>query len=1191
MRLKEIELKGFKSFSNKTKIEFKNGITAVVGPNGSGKSNISDAVRWVLGEQSIKTLRGNKMEDVIFAGTDNKKPLGFAEVTITFDNKSGLIPIEYEEVAITRRVFRSGESEYFLNKNSCRLKDIRELLMDTGIGKEGYSIIGQGRIGEILSNNPADRRGIFEEAAGIIKYKSKKDESVKKLIKTDENLVRINDLLSELEQQEGSLKRQADKAVKYRENYDVLKKLEINLLVKNIADLKKSYEVIKSKELETHKELESINGKYQELEEELVSFKENLKLKESSFEERHNINIEKSKDIDKLKNDIKILQEQIKYIEIDLKRIEDEEEILKNTIKDISSKILINNDEIEKKERYLEEIRQKFADENKSASELFREISELEEYIETSKDSTITMYNNISDKKSEFNSIKSLSENMNQRLDQLSKYILDEEEKLKLELNNQTRLNTELEDSDKSINSQNESIKNLEIEKNRINSELLGLDNNLNKLSLSIERNISSYNVYKKMEESYEGYYKGVKNILNIAKRDELINTSILGVVAELIKVKDDYELAITTALGSSAQFIVTPDQRAAKTVINKLYETKGGRVTCLPLDTIKGKNISINENDKAEFNVVGIASELVDFDKSYKNIIDNLLGKTVIVKDMDSGISLSNKYKNSMRIVTLKGNVINPGGSMTGGSQNQSGSSLLSRKNQIENIVEEIKNEKSSREVLLKDRQEKVDKLEKLARDFNIITTELKELELSKVSLNSKSNVLSEEIVRIKNTIDKYKLEISELELGNSEFVSKSLGLENSIKELELKLEEVKTNVKNKNLELMDLNSRKEEESKKLTDNKISINKVDNELSNLKNLNKDLSDRILELENKFAENSDTKANKTNELSRANENILELNKEVKAKEIEFIKLKDLEVELKQNIEIEEQHIDNKDKILKETSIKKEELSSKANEINLKKVKEEMGLEAKNEELLDKYELSFDEAETYIDKDIDIEESKPEIKRLRDIISKLGTVNLSSIEEYELLAERLTFIKEQKEDLLTAKLDLEKVILKIDKTMKEKFKEEFYKINKNFEEIFKILFNGGQASLVIEDEDDILNSGIEIKAMPPGKKLQNLSSLSGGERSLIAVSLLFAILKIKPSPFCILDEIDAALDEANIGRYTSYLKDISDKTQFIIITHRKRTMEIANVLYGVTMEEEGISKLISVELKDFEEEAS
>lgn len=1191
MKLKKIDLRGFKSFPDKTTINFKSGITGVVGPNGSGKSNISDAVRWVLGEQSAKTLRGNKMEDVIFSGTEKRKPLGFSEVTITLDNSSGKIPIDYEEVGITRRVFRSGESEYYINKNGCRLRDIRELFMDTGIGKEGYSIIGQGRIDEILSDKAEDRRSIFEEAAGIVKYKSKKDESNRKLIRTEENLIRVNDLVSELKSRERSLKNQVKKAKSYKEIYLKLKKININLYLKDIDESDEINQKITENIRSIKKELKENSKSKDKITEIINNLKIQLEENQLEYNSRNEKKYNLLQNIESQKNKIELLDEKERFNLRDLERLKIEEE---STRKNISIKNLENKDledEIYLLKLELEEKKKIFTEKEIELKNAMDLINQEESSLEKNKNKAMELYNSLSDSRSELNSIVSFNENINKRTIQLTdgikekKEALDEEIKC-IESDKQFKeiFKKNLTDLKLKVDGDNEEL----VKKENV---LTKLNQDINKINIDIQTNISNYRVYKNMESSYEGYYRGVKEVLKAGEKNEKISSNLIGVVAELVKVDEKYEIAISTALGGNSQNIVTGTQLGAKIIIDYLRKNKLGRVTCLPLDTIKGSKMGLNDKDRQDFNVLGIASEIVEFEEKYRNIFDDLLGRTVIVKDMNNAIGLSNKYKNRLRIVTLEGDVINPGGSMTGGSQGRNSSNILSRKNRIEKIETTVKQFRIDKEKLEYNKKNlELDLSEKKTYVLKIQNT-IQEKEYELINLENKINNRNENKKRLEFSINNEKLEIESLEDEIQNYSEKKTQIEDKIDKLNIELEEIQISTKNLNFKLKEMKTENGKLSNENIEEKIIINKKENKLSNLKE----------------RQNDNLKIIKNNKL--------EISEKLKAKT--FIKDQLLEIkkgiyETGVNIDILKKDLEKLEESIEESKLEKEKLESQMIEQNkklesvlleidnlergyskeeLRNEKLRLKIQSLHDKLFHEYDIEYEAAKEFKDPSLNLKKSREESDKLTDEIKKLGTVNLASIEEYEELSERLEFILNQEKDLSDAKKDLEEIISGIEKEMNEKFMNSFLKIKKNFTEIFKVLFNGGDANLILSNKEDILNTGIDIVAQPPGKRLQNLNSLSGGERSLTAVALLFAILKMKPSPFCILDEIDAALDEANIGRYTKYLREISNEMQFIIITHRKTTMEVADTLYGITMEEKGVSKLLSIELTEYEEEVS
>lgn len=1185
MQLKKVEIQGFKSFADKTEIEIKNGITAIVGPNGSGKSNISDAIRWVLGEQSVKNLRGSKMEDIIFAGTSKRKALGYSEVTITFDNKNGEIPIDYIEVAVTRRMFRSGESEYYINKNSCRLKDIRELFMDTGIGKDGYSIIGQGRIEEILSNRPEERRSIFEEAAGIVKYKSKKEEAERKLEKTEGNIIRLKDLVFELSSQLETLEVQSYKANCFTELYNRLKKLEINLFIKDIKKINVQIEEINKENSVLEEELKKKIHERQTIEDKFNLLKGTIEDLESKIEESRNRNLSIINELDKNQNQLAIIGEKDKFYNKDLERLKEEKNNLISRLEEIE----IMNDHLSKEKDLAQEEYNKLLDEyNKINIELVESLEKLldkEKYIEIQKNNIVKIYNNLSDKKSELNSIVAFNENIEKRISQLNKEINNMDSEKNLNINKRNELvNTEVELRGKLFDLKEKLEKQKSLESDNKN-DLDLINDKINTNNMEIQSKSSSLKLLKNMEEDYDGYYKGVKSLLKAAKKDERLKQGLIGVVAELINVDEKFERAIDISLGSNAQNIITETEEDAKNIIEYLKEYKLGRVTFLPLNIIKGNNLDINLQDRINFKIYGLGHELITFDKKYENIFKFLLGRTIIVENIDYGIKLANKYNHAYRIVTLDGEVLNPGGSMTGGSHGGSGISIISRKNRIENLLKEVNELSETQSNLEKKRNLVLDKLKDIREEIIELEDSVKGTEYSIINANNQKENYVNELVRIEEVIKRSNKEIDSLGLEVNDYESKKEELNIILTQLDNESINQKEIIKSLTIKYNEEKSVREENVKIATDMKIDLNSIVNKISSLQEKLAKNESEIEIINNSIKEKAELILLNKSNIEEIIKNKVTLNEKIKDLNlIEESTKKELEGLVSNKSKLMESFYSEQDK-LKEINkgITDTEKISNSNEVKLAKIS--VQLENYHKKLADDYELTYEDALNYETEIKNIQEAIVEVRRLKVEIKELGTVNLSSIEEYKNLKERLDFILDQQKDLINAKENLKEVIKDIEHKMINQFLINFKAINDNFQEIFKILFNGGQAELIIEDCEDILNSGIEIKAQPPGKKLQSLSLLSGGEKSLTAVALLFAILKLKPSPFCILDEIDAALDEANISRYTNYLKTFCDDTQFVLITHRKTTMEIADILYGVAMEEEGISKLISVKLKD------
>lgn len=1185
MHLKKIEIQGFKSFADKIEIKFTEGITAIVGPNGSGKSNISDAIKWVLGEQSVKSLRGKKMQDIIFAGTDKRKPLGYTEVTITFDNKKGIIPVDYQEVAITRRMFRSGESEYYLNKNSCRLKDVKELFMDTGVGTDGYSIIGQGKVDEILSSRPEDRRSIFEEAAGIVKYKTKKIEAERKLEKTDGNLQRIKDILSELQNQSKTLKGQADKAYIFIELSNKLKELEVNLYIREMDRLKNDIEECKKEKIELQLNTKNIVKGKNKIEKNFMYMNTKIEKMDKKISITQDENIEILNKLNESKNQLKILNEKEKYNIKDMERTAKEIKRLNFEIAELEKTKLDVFGEEKFYTDKLKEIKKEFNTKSIVLNKLNGELELNEKIIEKNKNKNINLYNEIVDKKSKINGILSFEENISKRIVQIK----DNVETLVYENKNNDKLLKEIkvieQEHKGNIIKYNKSLMNIKMIIKEDEKKLDSIIKEINQNKIDLQDKISNFNLLKNMEEDYEGYYRSVKNLILASKRETELEDKIIGIVANLIKVEEKYEKAINVALGGRLQNIVTLNENHAKFLVDYLRKKNLGRVTFLPISTIQGRPIHINSKDREDYKILGLASELISYDEKYTNIIESLLGRTIIVENLNLANKVAKKFNYSLRIVTLQGDIINPGGSITGGSLPKVSGNLLNRKYRIENLKGEI------------------DKLSKLQRNFekekivlkSNLESNLNELKLQEKKLNdinikiikteNEGNKYEDELKRVNESIVEYEEEISNLKLESNQMIKDKDKLNKDIIELNMGNESLKENIKNAELGLKNKKETKENAEKEATDIKIQMGLLENKLTNKQ-------EKIESIEDELKIKVELEKGKNKELIKGEKEISSILSEVSCLKSNLEELSNLEEEKENSFkllqlekdEFMKNYYKQQDK-LKQINLKLGNIEKEKNHWDVKEAKQSVKLENINMKLLEDYELVYYEAKELLIEIEDLDNVSKEVKRLKNKIKGLGTINLGSVEEYKEVSERLEFISNQYGDLMKAKEDLQEVIKNMETKMKTQFLSSFNQINKNFNEIFSVLFDGGKAELILEDMENVLTCGIEIQAQPPGKKFQNLFLLSGGEKSLAAVALLFSILQMRPTPFCVLDEIDASLDDANINRYTNYLKDFSDETQFIMITHRKSTMEMADVLYGVTMEEKGVSKMISVKLTD------
>lgn len=1184
MYLKRIEIMGFKSFANKTKIEFNQNITGIVGPNGSGKSNISDAIMWVLGEQSVRTLRGSKMEDVIFSGTNKRKALGYAEATIVFDNAERLLPIDYAEVSITRKMFRSGESEFYINKTRCRLKDIRELFMDTGIGKDGYSIIGQGRIESILSNKPEDRRHIFEEAAGISKYKNKKNEAERNLEKTKTNLVRIDDIISEITRQESALKIESERAKSYLEIFEKLKYFDVNNILIQREKLTNS---VKNNESKIEKNLEDLyilKLDHYNFKEKENKMKKNLFGLENDIEINQNTILSLTEKNERISSKIALNQEREKnYTEI----LKDSENISDNLLIDLEAyknekninynNIQINDDIL--RELYNQVERLKTDLNHKSAL-----LNNLEKEKTTSDEKYMSTYENISEVESKINTTKSLNEEKKSRIAQI-------ENRLKITTNNNIEIDNSISDAMEKNNLIINNLENISNKRNEIDLNLKSMSEQKDKLEqtiknfqLEIKSESTKLTFLKNMSDNYEGYSKSVKLLLNGLKKDNLHQELIVGTVAEMFEVNREYELAITVALGSAAQNIIIKDSQESEKLIDYLIKNKYGRVTFLPLDSISGKKHELSKDMYNRYNIIGIGSDIIEFPKYLDNIFKFLLGRILIVKTISDAQRLSKELNYSRRIVTLNGESFNIGGSITGGNIYKTNTDIINRKPEIDELEKKIDNykrklideeailEKTNFKIIeINKEKEKFDKIyEETNKEINKLKTKLEVLEKGKEnnqiyinryleeidSLNYSYNIDEQKLTNLFKDIDKLKEETKKILSGNKDYESNLKKYKEEIETLNKDLTSLKIDLREKELTKERLLSKKLDIEKNISDNTFKNSELKEKIENTKISISKLKNEVIDL--------------TEELKTTDEELIFNNREIQ-------NLKNRRNTIKIDIE-------NFSENLSQISKKINRLEKQENKIFFDIEQSKSKIIYLDEKLERDYELNIDKAYELFDKNLEINVIKDNIEKYRERINSIGQVNILSISEYGEVKERLDFNIEQKNDLIESKNKIESIINDLEKEMKLTFVKSLEEISKSFNEIFSLLFNGGKATVELNDEKNVLTSGIEIKAQPPGKKLQSLSLFSGGEKSLTAVALLFSLLQQKPAPFCILDEIDAALDDANIKRYINYLKSFNN-IQFIIITHRKITMEIANILYGVTMEEQGISNIISLELEE------
>lgn len=1182
MYLKRLELQGFKSFADKTKLEFMPGITTVIGPNGSGKSNISDSIRWVLGEQSMKSLRGNKTEDIIFAGTQSRKSLGFAEASIVIDNSDGKLPIEYSEVTVTRRIYRNGESGYFINKTPCRLKDVLELFMDTGIGKDGYSIIGQGKIDEILSNKSEDRRHLFEEAAGIVKYKTRKAEAEKKLEQTKLNLLRINDILSEIEANIEPLKIQSEKAKSFLDLREELKSIEIGLFLYNIDSYKEKIENI-LQDIDVFKTQQESEENKQNV---LQGLKQNLKLElddlTNSIEVAQNLSFESSKQIEKINSDINVATERIANNKSNFDRYFNDIEELNARISELEEEKL---NRLEKKtnltnnrEKFAKELEEKEKILQQVSSTLTKEESQIEEKKKKVEENTDLKYA----KKEEINTLEINTENLIKRekvvKDEISTTIseLDEKRLLKSDIN---KAFIEIE---KQRNGCQNRLAKINTKKNESSIKIKDYETKINNLNMDLRLKQSKCKFLQDMEKEKEGYQRSVKSLLLECDKNTSLSKGMHGVLANLISVPEEYQTAIEMVLGSSLQNIVTDTEEDAKKMVDFLRKNNLGRASFLPISSVKGKKIDrLIKNNLG--GVIGIAANLVKINSKYEGIISSLLGKTVVVDTMDTAIILARQNSYSFKIVTLNGDIINPSGAITGGSITQKSSNIIGRISQIKELekqieklckqISEITKEKEDYENSIANILEEVIAIEKSAQEQEIVyATEnqrIISLEESITKLEAKLNLLKQELADIAKTKE-------ENIIKKTKFEENMQTLENETSSLTLEIKEFAEKNKDTQKYIDDLNF-------DITNLKISVSSFDesnNSIDEILNrIEQDINNNKNSIEAKTSQREKILEENTslaNEIENLNNQIEQIHQDVNGASTKIETLKQERISTNNKLAKTDEEILEQFKNI-------EDIKNQISKLDIKKSKLDVELEQIVNKMWEDYELTPNNAMNY-EKPSNISQTTKKVKSLRDEIRALGSINIDSIEEYKKTKERYDFMCEQRLDLENSSSKLRKVIQDMIKTMKEQFEKQFKIINKNFGEVFAQLFGGGKAELKLTDEDNILECGIDIDVQPPGKKLQNMTLLSGGEKAFTAIALLFAILKINPAPFCVLDEIEAALDDVNVYRFADYLKNFTKHTQFLVITHRKGTMEVADTVYGITMEESGISKLLSMKLK-------
>lgn len=1182
MQLKTITIKGFKSFPEKTTLKFDEGMTAIVGPNGSGKSNIIEAIRWVMGEQSAKTLRGDRMNDVIFSGTHERKPLNIAEVEIILDNADNYLDIEFEEVSVLRRISRTGDSTYMINQKECRLKDIVDLFMDSGLGKESFSIISQGQVEAVFNSKPEDRRGIFEEAAGVFKYKVRKKDAEKKLLETQENLDRVQDIIYELESQLEPLRKQSDIARSYLNQKEKLVDLDIGVTVWQIRQLLKAIENEKTEHKNISTEMNELTANIRTLEESEEELQANIHNLENTREKLNSDLVNVVREKERTEAALNLLLEKAHHREVFKGEKEEAIHQLQNRIQSLKTE--------------LSQVNQSFAEKNAELDKLSKEIEsiiEKRDYLEGDRDAQIEKI------RSHYIELLQKQTSLKNSFNHLEEEITRGTKTRAKNQTNLTNLKNEIASIEKSLlekkaeYNETSSIlldllkeyKNLESSLEKSKESLRAKNERVSKTSNELERMKAKKNSLSEMQENYTGYYAGVRAVM---QNKETLN-GIVGTVAELIRIRKDYIQAIDTVLSSSGQFIVVENEEAGREAIHYLKETKSGRATFLPLTTIKSRSIpnqTINKiKDISGF--IGIGSDLVTYDSKIKNIVKNLLGQTIVAETLEAANKIAAVIQYRNRVVSLDGDIINPGGSMTGGGSRYNNTSpIFSQKAELDSLAIRISE------------GERVLKQLKLNRDKDQKNLENNEKKLR--SISERGETIRFEEQQLKNDIDNFNSQLSRLERELKASTFEANENKDYIEDQHVRKEKIMKEMQTVAKEIDECNK----QMKLLSNEKETIEDEKNKLNQELNETNEEKNHIREI---LASIRTNKESLMVQMEEYNTQISTLKEEIALFE-ENLTI-DSKTELQQRLteytkrqtDIEEKQTDVRDKLAEENiqlKALKTELNSltgrssylaeQKNKIDVQLSRNDVKLDHHLNYLVDEYKIGFEEAKLLDEPDMEIAEAQKQVRLLKKGIEELGSVNLNAIDEYKHVNERYEFLSTQQNDLIEAKANLFNTMDEMDAIVENQFKETFDKIHKEFSLVFPKMFGGGYAELVLSEPDNMLETGIEIIAQPPGKRLTRLSLLSGGERALTAISLLFAIIQVNPIPFCILDEAEAALDDANVERFGRYLKEFEEDTQFIVITHRKGTMEFADQLYGVTMQEKGVSKIVAVSLTEAQE---
>ena len=1178
MYFKRIEMHGFKSFAEPVVIDFHEGVTCIVGPNGSGKSNISDAIRWVLGEQSPKMLRGGKMEEVIFAGTASRKSRGMAEVTLVIDNSTGILDIDYNEVAITRRMYRSGESEYLINNNQCRLRDIKELIMDTGIGVDGYSIIGQGKIADIVSNKPESRREIFEEAAGVVMYKSKKAEAERKLEASNANLERVSDIVSEIEGRIDGLREDSAKAKEYLELRERYQDLEINITLKNIEKLETANDSIRGDARELTASIEKLGTRKQTLDGEISEERQKNERLEQLGNESNSALIAKIDELNQITNKSQLDGERLRAMERDAARINGE-------IAELESKLETEQENGETLSQKQEEIRVRLTNEEQRLQEKIQGYNEItarvlaqSEQVEEQRNEMFSLHSRAVSKRSEAASMESYRTSLQKRKEQLLAEGAEQEQSTRAFEADQKKDLAEQEAAAahaQRIASAMEQLKQERADLMRVISEEA---KKLDDTRIRVSQLAARKKTIEEMEHNYEGYNGAVRFVMKAGM------PGIEGVVGDLMKAPAGYETALETALGGAMQNIVCQKDGHAKEAIRSLKANKAGRLTFLPMESVKGGGVTVPGQVRQHAGYLGIGAELAEFAPQYQGIFNYLLGRVAVVDNMDSAIALSKIAGNGIRFVTLDGEIINAGGAITGGRYKNASANLLARKSEIAALAEQVETLQQAYQKGMHQNQERQARQEEISDQLQKMEEERRQKELEISALQAKIAAQRQNFRDVEQAGTKREKELLSIEHDSADMEKMLDELLREIERSEAGHREAETQLTQTMQALELLKTEAAEASEEITKARIAKQDQENQFSASEELLRRVCTAAEELRGQIAERETRLADmdkEKHEILFSADNSEELFQKCSSEKAELedyiarLNTEKASLTAALNAKTDEQAA------LGET-LRAYQDQKYQQEIRL--AKNETQLDTLKEKLWDEFEISYAQAMTFKKEEFVMSTATKESREIKNRIRELGDVNVGAIKEYEQVSERYGFLTEQRADILEAMQELQTIIGDMDRTIRTKFKENFDQVVIHFEEIFKELFGGGQAELRLDDENHPLEAGIEIIAQPPGKKLQNINLMSGGEKTMTAIALMFAVLKTKPTPFCILDEVEAALDDANIDRFANYLKNFHE-IQFAVVTHQKATMEHADVLYGVTMPEQGISKVISLRLGD------